>query len=96
MADEPIRPGSEADFTVLADANKDRERVKLVHNERTKLSATMFNNVATAFFVGGGVAPMLGVSSASPSPWQLALGPVWLLVGFVLHFGARLILRSLK
>lgn len=96
MAKEPVRPGGEADFTVLADANRDRERIKLVHNERTKLSATMFNNIATAFLVGGGVAPVLGLASTSPSSWQLLLSPAWIAVGFILHFGARLILRSLK
>ncbi|MCJ2142774.1 hypothetical protein [Methylobacterium sp. E-066] len=96
MAEGPIRPGGEADFTVLAEANKDRERIKLVHNERTKLSATMFNNIATAFLVGGGVGPVLGLASTPASSWQLILSPVWIVVGFVLHFGARLILRSLK
>ena len=83
-------------FKVPADAESDRARVKLIHNEQTKLTATVANAVAIAFLIGGGVAPLLSVSSGTPGVLALVLSPVWFCVGVVIHLGARAILRSLK
>lgn len=71
------------------------DRDKLIHNEQTKLTATLINGVALAFLVGGGVATMLGLGNQATEAEQLVRALVWILTGFILHGIARLFLRYL-
>jgi hypothetical protein len=74
-------------------------RLKLVHNEQAKLSATALNNVAVAFVVLGIVTPMIGLAQVRALPTEAASYVVslgWLLTGAILHLTARLILVRLE
>lgn len=61
----------------LPEAEKEAEELKrliLVHNEKTKLTATATNTTAVALFGGGFVLPVVGLSfplSAAPPPGQI-------------------------
>ena len=61
---------------------------KAIHNERTKLRATMFNNVGIALFVAGLVVPFVNFAYSGRQPEQ-ALWPlvalIWLALGLTLH-----------
>lgn len=72
------------------------EREKLIANETAKLLATTVNNLATAFLVGGVVAPLIGLGGTTPGVGQIVLRLVWLLAGVSLHLVARLVLRGLR
>jgi hypothetical protein len=61
-----------------------------IHNERTKLTATILNNVAAAFIVAGFVGPL--VNGAFAGGYPLA----WIIVGAGLHYLARVTLGGLK
>jgi hypothetical protein len=70
---------------------------KLVHNERTKLTATFWNNFALAAFFGGIVAPVVSAHKAAPvtkADVIIVLGGFLLAVGA--HLYARWLLRSLE
>lgn len=74
-------------------------RLKLIHNEQAKLSATALNNVAVAFIVIGIVTPLIGFTQTQTAPseagaYVISLG--WLLTGAILHLCARLILVRLE
>jgi hypothetical protein len=74
-------------------------RLKLIHNEQAKLSATALNNIAVAFVVLGIVTPAIGIGQARSIPaeavgYAISLG--WLLTGAILHLCARLILVRLE
>jgi len=71
------------------------EAAKTIHNEITKLKATTLNSVALAFFIGGGVAPLVGWASTGLTMVQGLLGLVWVSAGFVLHWIALSVLRGL-
>ena len=68
---------------------------KTIHNEITKLKANTVNAAAIAFFIGGGIAPLVGAGTNGFSLLQAGLGLVWVFVGLVLHFTAQTILRDL-
>jgi hypothetical protein len=74
--------------------------VSLIHNEQTKLTATALNNVAVAFVIAGFVGPMVavgyGTAALARDAVAIVVSIVWLLVGFILHSIAKLILRDLK
>ena len=75
--------------------------MSLVHNERTKLTATAVSNLGLAFGVAGFVAPAVSFSfgfAAAPegSAVALAVSLTWLSTGVVIPVVARLILRSLR
>jgi hypothetical protein len=73
--------------------------LSLVHNERTKLTATALNNVAVALIVTGFVVPVVGLGQRTDLPaaaGQLWFSFVWLVTGSVVHYVARLMLGSLK
>jgi hypothetical protein len=75
--------------------------VSLIHNERTKLSATALNGVAIASIVAGFITPLAAasfgvqntVNLSVPAILAAALG--WLGAGLVLHFTARRLLGRL-
>lgn len=68
---------------------------KLIHNERIKLRATMFNNLGAASAVGGGLLPAL-----THSEWTLWTGVesiAWGVAGAIfLHVLGVLTLRHLR
>jgi hypothetical protein len=73
----------------------------LVHNERTKLTATWINGLAVAFIAAGIFAPaaaFLYGLSLQPIGWDraLALTAACLIFGFGIHVGARVVLRRLR
>jgi hypothetical protein len=75
--------------------------VHLVHNERTKLTASWGNTVAAAFIAAGAVAPVAGILyglTALPiTPGRmLALAFTCLAFGIGIHVMARISLRSLR
>jgi hypothetical protein len=68
---------------------------KTIHNEITKLKANTVNASAIAFFIGGGVAPLVSAGTHGFSLLQAGLGLVWVFVGLILHLAAQTILRDL-
>jgi len=74
--------------------------VSLIHNEQTKLTATALNNVAVAFVIAGFVGPVVavgyGTEAMARDAVAIIVSIVWLLVGFILHSIAKLILRDLR
>ena len=75
-------------------------RLKVVHNERTKLAATYMNGVAIAAVVVGGLAPIISNHFETMSDLEVGLFLVklilCLLVSVGLHLGASFLLRGLK
>ena len=70
--------------------------VSLVHNEQTKLTATLFNGIAIAAIAVGIIAPGTAALLGTTSPTLALLsGGIWLVVGSALHLGARRVLRRL-
>ncbi|HYF55646.1 MAG TPA: hypothetical protein VEA41_15445 [Salinarimonas sp.] len=76
--------------------------MSLIHNERTKLSATALNGVAVASIVAGFITPLAAASFGVPGPAgrslavTLAAAVGWLVVGLCLHLAARRLLRELR
>lgn len=69
----------------------------LIHNERTKLTATWLNSIAAAAVAVGAIAPSITAAAGTISPLLAAgLAMFWLFVGAGLHFSARAILGRLK
>jgi hypothetical protein len=72
--------------------------MSLVHNERTKLTATYLNGLAIALFAVGGLAPVFSHSFGTESRplWTLvAAAVICLVVSAALHLWARRILKGL-
>jgi MFS-type transporter involved in bile tolerance (Atg22 family) len=75
----------------------DEERA--IHNERTKLVATYFNNLAVALIAVGALAPLVGRvvgSSALHAAFLFLLAAVCILASIALHYSARRTLGRLK
>jgi len=75
--------------------------VHLVHNERTKLTATWINTLAAAFIAAGFFAPAAAILyglSALPIPpaRMLVLAFTCLALGIGIHVLGRISLRSLR
>ena len=71
--------------------------MSLVHNERTKLSATWVNNLAAGAVVAGVISPMVSIAArGSPSWLPIVVSVIWLFAGVVLHLMARGILGGLR
>lgn len=72
----------------------------LIHNERTKLTATWINGVSLALFAGGGFGPWVAYVNASGSqhnPLVLStISTVCILVAVSLHWFARLTLGRMR
>lgn len=71
--------------------------MSLIHNEQTKLTATLLNSLAVAAIAVGAIAPTVAfiVGTATMSAAAIS-GGVWLTIGFILHLMARATLRRLK
>lgn len=65
-----------------------------IHNARLNLTATLVNNLATAFAVAGLVAPAASGQLVSVRTTVLAL--VWFTIGLGLHLRGRALLRGLR
>ncbi|MDQ0512711.1 amino acid transporter [Ancylobacter amanitiformis] len=72
--------------------------MSLVHNERTKLSATYLNGVAIAVMAVGGLGPLISVLNGGSTPAAgIAIVSVICFAGSVtLHLLARRLLGSLE
>lgn len=86
----------------MADVTEDElKRLTLVHNEKTKLSATATNTTAVALFGGGFVLPIVALSfplASAPPSSQITFTTmvVWALVSAGLHWKARSMLEGLR
>ena len=69
----------------------------LIHNERTKLTATFINGMALSVFAVAGLAPFIAAAYGvqGPRPLLLLMALYCLGVSFALHFLARRILGNL-
>jgi hypothetical protein len=75
--------------------------VHLIHNERTKLTATWINTLAAAFIAAGAVAPvaaiLYGLSMLPIATTRLlGLALTCAVLGFCIHLGARALLGRLR
>lgn len=72
--------------------------MSLIHNERTKLTATYLNGVAIAVFAVGTLAPVLSTVSGTITPsWALLItSAICLIASGALHWMARQILKGLE
>jgi hypothetical protein len=75
--------------------------VFLVHNERTKLTATWLNALATALVAAGTFAPLAALmyGFSAPAANQIVLGGLALVcfvAGLCLHWGGRAYLKRLR
>jgi hypothetical protein len=76
--------------------------IALIHNERTKLTATWVNALAVAVVATGVVAPVAAVVFGLPTLGTISastLVPItagWLLLGIALHLLARVMLGRLR
>ena len=82
------------DGSGLPPSSNDRE--KLVHNEQTKLSATLVNGLALAFLIAGIVTTATGLGSLPNSSDQAIRAVVCIVFGIALHWVGRSILGSLR
>lgn len=73
--------------------------MNLVHNERTKLTASWLNALSAASVAAGVIAPFAtrfyGVSSADVHLLYIGAA-IWFFGGAALHLTARWLLRNLK
>lgn len=86
---------------MLGSAMIDDERIKLIANERVKLTATYLNGIAVAVFAVGGFAPFI-TTALSPAPLGSSLVPVlsvmvicWIMSGAI-HWMARTPLKDMR
>lgn len=82
-------------------SERDLERTKTIHNERTKLTAGAINTTSVALFGGGFVLPLVSLSfplasAPPPGPITLIAMVVWALVAIALHWWSRTMLGDLK
>jgi hypothetical protein len=74
----------------------------LIHNERTKLTATLLNTVASGLLITGVVAPLVALVYGVPGPaqaagWLIAVSSfACLAASITIHFVARFVLRALR
>jgi VIT1/CCC1 family predicted Fe2+/Mn2+ transporter len=86
----------------MNEIEKSRLSMNLVHNERTKLTATWVNAVAVAVVATGAIAPVAAVAFGLPTLGTISTGflpsitAAWLLLGITLHISARVVLRRLR
>jgi MFS-type transporter involved in bile tolerance (Atg22 family) len=72
--------------------------MSLIHNEQTKLTATLINTVASAVFVVGVVAPLVALSYDLPGPrgTTIVASFFWIVCGGGIHLLARRLLRGMR
>lgn len=73
----------------------------LVHNERTKLTATWLSALATATVTAGTLAPLVAVIYGLSTPgigrgFLIMLAATCFVIGIALHLYARIFLRRLQ
>ena len=73
----------------------------LVHNERTKLTATWLNALATAIVTAGALAPLVAVIYGLSTPgvssaYLVVLAVPCFMIGIALHLYARMFLGRLQ
>lgn len=71
--------------------------MSLIHNERTKLTATYLNGIAVAIFAVGGFAPLVGWFNSGSGPGRpvIALSVICILVSAGIHLAGRFLLKGL-
>lgn len=75
----------------------EQKRLDTVHNEQTKLSATLLNGVAIATYAVGGFAPFVTVAAGgAATAGGVALMFVCPALAFGLHWAARRVLRRMR
>lgn len=81
-------------------ADDEAARLKAVHNEQAKVSATYLNGLAVAVAAVGGLSPVFSGRYSSADPGQIAIGGLNLLVCLIasglLHFAARTALKGIR
>lgn len=76
--------------------------MSLIHNERTKLSATALNGTALASIAAGFITPLAAISFDVPGSAARGALPTtlfalaWRVTGGILHLAARYLLGSLR
>ena len=77
---------------------EEQDRTRTVHNEQTKLRATLLNTVAAGFVVAGIITPIVTVlnSGSGITGGTLLILVVWLLLAFCLHSAATWSLERLR
>jgi hypothetical protein len=72
--------------------------MSLIHNERTKLTATYLNGVAIAIFAVGGFAPVVAWlnSGTGPGAQVGTLALICIMVSAGIHLSARYMLKGLQ
>lgn len=86
-------------FELICNIGHSRElKMSLVHNERTKLTATFLNGIAIAIFAVGAFAPAISSFSVSygPSAEVRTTALICIVVASALHLLARAVLRGLR
>ena len=80
-------------------SDAETEKRKLVRNERLKASATLLNNIATAFMVGGlialTIAAAYGATQSTGGYWW-SYAVLWIICAVGAHLAARFGLGSLE
>ena len=70
--------------------------MSLIHNEQTKLTATLLNSIAVAAIAIGGIPPTVGfIVGTTTLSGAVVSGIVWIAIGFGLHLVARAALRRM-
>lgn len=84
----------------LEDDKAEAERLKAMHNERTKLTATYMNGFAIAAIAVGGLAPIAQNHIETMNDLEIGLLFVklvlCLITSFGLHLGGSFLLRGMK
>ncbi|MEE7449424.1 hypothetical protein MRF4_17305 [Methylobacterium radiotolerans] len=82
----------------MAESEPEIVRQITVHNEQTKIRATLLNTVAAGFIVAGVITPIVSVSrdAGHPTGATLLLMVVWFLLAVALHYAAYLTLERLR
>jgi hypothetical protein len=62
---------------------------KQVHNERVKLGATFFNNIAAGCFIAAFLVPMIGRAQGGELRFALLWAGCGVLICFAMHLYAR-------
>ncbi len=71
--------------------------MSLIHDEKTKLTATWLNSIAVAALAIGAIAPIVATVTTSVTLLSATgLAMFWILIGACLHLAARMILERLK
>ncbi|MDP4026676.1 hypothetical protein Q8W71_29140 [Methylobacterium sp. NEAU 140] len=73
-------------------------RRTLIHNEQTKIRATILNTIAAGLVVAGIITPLasLVISGAGMTFASVMLMLIWFLGAVILHSGALLALEELR